>query len=238
MKDRFLLSIFIISVSAWFVAFAIFYFLGGYSEISSLGTLGDYFGGMLNPVFSFMALIALLYTIRIQSAELKLSRNELELTRRELAVSSDSLKRQADHFEKESIRQDLYRIIDKLVCRINNNFNEDRLGVFQKTGTKMSLHYILKKGMSKKNNEEMVWLFRQYESGNVDVVKAISWINDDLERLILYIKEYESVYSVGKSKMPLRRFYQDEFRELVTFLRYFGTIKDYVFDFYTKSADI
>jgi hypothetical protein len=42
------------------------------------GQMGDFFGGMLNPILAFASFIALLYTIRIQSAELRLTRDELQ----------------------------------------------------------------------------------------------------------------------------------------------------------------
>lgn len=41
------------------------------------GVIGDFFGGMLNPILAFASFIALLYTIRIQSEELRLTRDEL-----------------------------------------------------------------------------------------------------------------------------------------------------------------
>lgn len=50
--------------------------------------LGDYLGGVTTPFLSFLGLIALLYTIRIQSQELALSRREMEESRRELAKAA------------------------------------------------------------------------------------------------------------------------------------------------------
>ncbi len=41
------------------------------------GAVGDFFGGVLNPIFSFLAFIALLITIILQNQELALSRDEL-----------------------------------------------------------------------------------------------------------------------------------------------------------------
>lgn len=58
------------------------------------GLFGDYFGGMLNPILSFLALIALLYTIILQSAELKATRDELEKSSDALTAQSDSLRLQ------------------------------------------------------------------------------------------------------------------------------------------------
>lgn len=59
------------------------------------GTFGDFVGGTLNPIFSFLGLIALLLTISIQNKGLELSRKELELTRLELEATRTELKRSA-----------------------------------------------------------------------------------------------------------------------------------------------
>ena len=82
------------------------------------GVFGDYLGGVLNPVFSFFALIALLYTIALQSEELRASREELALTREELARSAEALReskeiaaQQAEHFETQAKKEDVYRMI-------------------------------------------------------------------------------------------------------------------------------
>jgi uncharacterized membrane protein len=50
----------------------------GFSTNADWGTFGDYFGGTLNPILSFLSLIAVLYTITLQTHELKLSREEIE----------------------------------------------------------------------------------------------------------------------------------------------------------------
>jgi len=59
------------------------------------GTFGDFIGGTLNPIFSFLGLIALLLTIIIQNNGLELARKELELTRLELEATRGELKRSA-----------------------------------------------------------------------------------------------------------------------------------------------
>ena len=60
---------------------------------------GDFFGGALNPLLSFLALLALLITVMLQSRQLELSASELELTREEL-------KRTADAASEQSMRID------------------------------------------------------------------------------------------------------------------------------------
>ncbi len=73
-----------------------------------LGQLGDYFGGLLNPIFGFASFLALLATIFYQSKELKLSRNELELTRVELANSALALNAQNKAIELQSFEQTFF----------------------------------------------------------------------------------------------------------------------------------
>jgi hypothetical protein len=51
------------------------------------GTFGDYVGGVLNPFFSFLALLALLYTIILQNHQLEVSKQELIASRKELELT-------------------------------------------------------------------------------------------------------------------------------------------------------
>lgn len=59
------------------------------------GQFGDYIGGLLNPIFSFFSLIALLLTILVQTRQLKISTRELKLSRQELRLTRDELKKSA-----------------------------------------------------------------------------------------------------------------------------------------------
>jgi hypothetical protein len=71
-----------IPIVAAFICISIYYVVFNDHVISdkpeNWGVLGDFFGGVLNPVFSFAAIIALLYTIRLQLKELNMTRIELE----------------------------------------------------------------------------------------------------------------------------------------------------------------
>ena len=60
------------------------------------GTFGDTFGA-INSLFSALAFAALIYTIILQSQELKLQKNELQLTRDQLADSARSQRDQAKY---------------------------------------------------------------------------------------------------------------------------------------------
>jgi hypothetical protein len=81
------------------------YFFHFHGDLSSQqenwGTFGDYIGGTLNPILSFLSLIALLWTIRIQSKDIELTLIELnrsasaqEETKKILDKQSETLARQ------------------------------------------------------------------------------------------------------------------------------------------------
>lgn len=71
------------------------------------GQFGDYIGGLLNPALSFLALIALLFTI-VQN------QTELEETRKEAARSADALALQVEHFQRKERVDELVRLIERL----------------------------------------------------------------------------------------------------------------------------
>jgi hypothetical protein len=95
-------------VVALVVVTSYFYQFGVYPlpiENTDWGTFGDFVGGTLNPFFAFMAFLALLTTIRIQS-------NELELTRDELSKSSNALESQVASIKQQNFENTFFKMID------------------------------------------------------------------------------------------------------------------------------
>lgn len=60
----------------------------------SLGEFGDFFGGVLNPILTFLTFMGLLITIVIQQTELRESRQELRRSADALSEQVSSIKRQ------------------------------------------------------------------------------------------------------------------------------------------------
>lgn len=101
------------------------------------GTFGDYMGGILNPILAFLSFLALLQTIKIQSRELKASREELELTREELARSADAQKEQSNSIKIQNFENTFFNMINlhnEIIRNINFNselkFEYDRLNIY------------------------------------------------------------------------------------------------------------
>jgi len=86
----------------------IFYFYNFNNGLSKLnsdwGTFGDYFGGILNPIFAFLGLIALLLTLRIQSRELSNSTKELK-------NSATALKAQGKLLNKQNFENTFFQMV-------------------------------------------------------------------------------------------------------------------------------
>lgn len=93
---------------SWIVAFAVgiltsvfgIYFLhfaknGVSTDPEQWGQFGDFVGGTANPILGFLTLIALVFTITLQSRQLSVTTQELKLSRKELELTRDELRRSA-----------------------------------------------------------------------------------------------------------------------------------------------
>lgn len=77
-----------------------------------LGTWGDFVGGTLNPILTFLTVIGLLVTIHLQQRELR-------LTRKELAKSSNALEAQNLTTKQQRFENTLFSMIEMLNQIVN-----------------------------------------------------------------------------------------------------------------------
>lgn len=84
-----------------------------FSKGSSYGTFGDFFGGMLNPILTFLTFMGLLMTIILQQKELRLTRSELKESSLALADQAKSLKHQIEISEKKERRDLTIKMLDR-----------------------------------------------------------------------------------------------------------------------------
>ncbi|WP_143273342.1 hypothetical protein [Azospirillum palustre] len=78
----------------------------GVEARAAYGQYGDFIGGSLNPILSFMSLIAVLFTVSLQITELQQNREELRETR-EVAVQ------QKRHFENEAKKTEIMQALQQ-----------------------------------------------------------------------------------------------------------------------------
>lgn len=105
------------------VAYA--YLVLHYNTVTSgenLGTMGDFVGGMLNPILAFLSFMAILWTIKLQSDTIKLQTKELEatneelrLTREELSQSRQAQQDSANTLSQQRFEMTFFSLLDILV---------------------------------------------------------------------------------------------------------------------------
>jgi len=76
------------------------------NDSATWGTFGDYLGGTLNPIISFLALIGLLYTIHQQA-------QEMQATREELKQAAEQQHRQADIFNLQQFESTFFSLLEQ-----------------------------------------------------------------------------------------------------------------------------
>lgn len=97
---------FVYAVFAYIASFYSKHVGHGFSNDPAVwGQAGDFFGGMLNPLLAFCSFMALLYTIKIQTEELKLTREELKKSanaaQKSLEIEEENLKHQRNNLEEQ-----------------------------------------------------------------------------------------------------------------------------------------
>lgn len=78
------------------------------------GQFGDYIGGVLNPIFGFATFIALLYTIKLQTEELKATREELARSAKAQENSERALAEQSKIFQIQQFEATFFAMLDLL----------------------------------------------------------------------------------------------------------------------------
>jgi hypothetical protein len=88
------------------ISFYLWKFRGISTDQAVWGQFGDYVGGILNPLFSITALFALLYTIALQSKELRFSAKQLKRS----AIALDA---QKNLIEKQTFERTFFSLLDQ-----------------------------------------------------------------------------------------------------------------------------
>lgn len=125
-KLNFLNWILIIAICL-FVGLLLIYFFNIFdlseNKKGEWGTFGDFIGGTLNPLFALFSLFAIIYTIKIQTKELQLSREELEATRKELEGSRIAQQEQSESLKLQNEATKL-QIFENTFFQLLNQHNE------------------------------------------------------------------------------------------------------------------
>lgn len=176
------------------------------SDFQTLGQVGDFFGGILNPVFSFITVVALVLTLLLQSKELKMSREELELSRSELAKSAEALQRQNRAIDRQSFEQTFFSWLNTYGQMLDSVENpgspltgrketlEGKRALENWWAVRVAPHHfadVIKKKIPDKFDAQAnaVTLLRSLDRGQYGLItkQALDWweeLSDDIERQV------------------------------------------------------
>jgi len=76
------------------LAINLFSLISPIEDSVGFGSFGDFFGGMLNPILTFLTFMGLLITIILQQKELRLTRSEIKTSSKALSEQSITLEKQ------------------------------------------------------------------------------------------------------------------------------------------------
>ena len=206
-------------------------------QVEHWGVFGDYIGGILNPIFGFFALIALLYTIHLQSKELAASREELRNSAQALRDSKDIAARQAEHFEIQAKKEDSYRMICQVFKELQEmHANEQkRLWVYLNTDAggikRMTARYFQLFGSQKKQSQYdgLVGLVEESSEGRANLDTFTPFIN-----LLEELKQYMEYFEFLSNDYMLTDYYKRRYRGVICDLYEKGFIEVDLYSYYSS----
>ncbi|UOG93901.1 MAG: putative phage abortive infection protein [Candidatus Thiothrix sulfatifontis] len=150
------------------------------------GVVGDFFGGILNPVFAFLGLIMLLAT-------LYQSQKELSLTRKELANSTEALKDQALTQRQQRFENTFFELLNQ-----HNQLIRDMNALMHKPDISwMNLHESEK--ISSDVREELEKYLRSNDGSNLRSYFIVLF--QMLKMLYIYFNGSENFSKAGVLKL-------------------------------------
>lgn len=105
------------------------------ADTGAWGEFGDFFGGVLNPAFSFLTLVGLLMTLHVQSKELQESRLMAAEAQKEAKNSADALKAQNEAIHHQRFEQTFFAWLESYRSLIQGITYRPRHSSFAKTPT-------------------------------------------------------------------------------------------------------
>ena len=105
-----------IPIAILMLAAYLYNFHGGFGDQSDFGAFGDFFGGILNPMLTFLTILLLLRQLRLQ-------RSELNATAKELRATAEIHEENMKHSRAVDIYEKTYEKYSKAIQNFNNSLN-------------------------------------------------------------------------------------------------------------------
>mgnify|MGYP000045587043 CR=1 FL=1 len=162
-----------------------------------LGTLGDFIGGMMNPILTFITVILLVYTIRQNQEMIKQSQAVIDLNTKELKNSTKELNNSQKALHKDANTNNL-KFQFEILKIINDQF-EDLLSTIafkyptQNCSLRSFLHHIK---IGEENFDEQPIIFFNQK------VREPGKVYETVNKLILLYETYIESVTTIVSELP------------------------------------
>ncbi|GAB6043725.1 hypothetical protein [Endothiovibrio diazotrophicus] len=189
---------------------------------------GDFFGGLLNPIYALLAFLALLYTISLQSAELRQATTEFRR-------SADSMQQQLDHYKDAAKKEDLYKIIKD----IDDDLEKIYETVVSPEGQQpvLNIGHMVHEGFRLRNTPEKSGSYKQFlaiASSSGSVVESV-FLRLALASVNLY-KYLIKYQELAGGENYVSEYYRYKYFMLGQLLKDAGNIDDDICEYYLSSV--
>ena len=106
------------------------------NDPATWGTFGDYLGGTLNPIISFLAFIGLLYTIHQQAQEMQATREELKQAAEQQRQQVEQQSRQSKIFNLRQFESTFFSLLNqhnKIIEKIMTPIEAKRIKIIEES---------------------------------------------------------------------------------------------------------
>ena len=163
------------------------------------GVIGDFFGGILNPILAFSSFVALLYTIQIQSEELRLTKDELKRSADAHEKTEENLREQIKAGKRQAEIGYFHEVLFDINQRLDKKISEEFVvGKTPNGSIKFTYMKILRGQFSIIVTDKSYFRgredYQQLEANNFMIVDTRFEVGTLLARMAMLLAEYTDKY--------------------------------------------
>ncbi len=184
------------------------------------GQFGDYFAGLLNPLFSMLAFLALLYSITMQ-------RHETQLAAERFAAQHKIAQRELAEYANERITSELLAVVRDIDLRLDRILGS----IISKPGTHPEVTVAMmiseadrlrRHGGESQSHDQFVVYAKEQGSVVEALVRDMTSLVEQMREILTQFSAYR-----GTSQAPLIVYYANKVYGMLTLLEDAGTLPPY-----------
>lgn len=158
-------------------------------NIGDWGAFGDFWGGLLNPIFSFISIILIIYTVVQQGKAIEQTSTQIQLSMKEVTKSVEAQqeqvhlnRKQFDYVTKQAVINEVYTLI-KYACEDFDNQLKEKFTCYKDVAACRALKDQLIEVNSKENAAKDEFL-TEYGEKYKQLKQLFDFISSQIQRLV------------------------------------------------------